>query len=88
MHPTTAWYRLPALYFNNRDHYLRRNDGYSYRNYTQIFQAFLFRAKDPVPHPIFPVGKGGVLRSEDAAELRGVAGVVEERHARLIPAGE
>ncbi|MCX7288965.1 MAG: fatty acid desaturase [Rhodobacterales bacterium] len=86
MHPATAWYRLPALYFNNRDHYLRRNDGYSYRSYAEIFRAFLFRAKDPVPHPIFPVDKGGAQRSDDAAELRGVAGVVEERHPGLVAA--
>ncbi len=86
MHPATAWYRLPALYFGNRDHYLRRNDGYSYRNYTEIFWEFLFRAKDPVPHPVFPVDKGGAARSEDAAEARGSFGVVEERHTGLIPA--
>ncbi len=90
MHPAMAWYRLPALYFSNRDHYLRRNDGYSYRSYTQIFRAFLFRAKDPVPHPIFPVDKGGTSiaagRSDDPAELRNGAGVVEERHAGLVMA--
>lgn len=87
MHPGVAWYRLPALYFSNRDHYLRRNEGYRYRNYLEIFRAFLFRAKDPVPHPIFPVDKGGALVSlEDAAELRGSAGVVEERHVGLVAA--
>jgi fatty acid desaturase len=84
MHPATPWYRLPALYFGNRDHYLRRNDGYVYRSYVEIFRHYLFRAKDPVPHPIFPVEKGGVL--EQPAELRGGAGVVEERHAGLIVA--
>ena len=88
MHPGVAWYRLPALYFGNRDHYLRRNDGYVYRSYVEIFRAFLFRAKDPVPHPIFPVDKGGAARSDDAAEARGVAGVVEERDTRLVMAGE
>ena len=88
MHPAIPWYRLPALYFGNRDHYLRRNDGYSYRNYTEIFATFLFRAKDPVPHPVFPVDKGGATRSEDATELRGVAGVVEERNPRLVAAGK
>jgi fatty acid desaturase len=86
MHPGVAWYRLPALYFGNREHYLRRNDGYRYASYTEIFRQFLFRAKDPVPHPVFPVDKGGAGRSEDAAELRGGAGVVEERHAGLVTA--
>jgi fatty acid desaturase len=87
MHPNVPWYRLPALYFSNRDHYLRRNEGYLYSNYTQIIREYLFRAKDPVPHPIFPVDKGGaVVGSDDAAELRGGAGIVEERHAGLIAA--
>jgi fatty acid desaturase len=92
MHPGTAWYKLPALYFGNREHYLRRNDGYSYRSYVEIFRQHLFHAKDPVPHPIFPVDKGGANmgsgRSDDPAELRGVVGVVEERNPRLVMAGE
>lgn len=53
MHPGVAWYRLPGLYAARRDHYLRRNDGYVYRSYAQIFRLFLLRAKDPVPHPIW-----------------------------------
>lgn len=55
MHPHAAWYRLPALYAAKRDHYLRRNDAYVYRSYAQIFRLFTFRAKDPVPHPIWPM---------------------------------
>lgn len=54
MHPAVPWYRLPALYAGNRDHYQRRNDGYVYRSYLDIFRAHLFRAKDPVPHPLMP----------------------------------
>lgn len=54
MHPNVPWYRLPAVYAANRDHYLRRNDGYVYRSYLDIFRAHLFRAKDPVPHPLMP----------------------------------
>jgi fatty acid desaturase len=84
MHPSVPWYKLPALYFGNREHYLRRNDSYLYRNYLEIFRQYLFRAKDPVPHPIFPVDKGGVL--DQPAELRGGAGIVEERHAGLVVA--
>lgn len=56
MHPNVPWYRLPAVYAANRDHYLRRNDGYVYRSYLDIFRAHLFRAKDPVPHPLMPEG--------------------------------
>ncbi len=84
MHPGVAWYKLPALYFGNREHYLRRNDNYLYRSYVEIFRQYLFRAKDPVPHPVWPVDKGGVL--EQPPELRGGAGVVEERHAGLVVA--
>ncbi len=58
MHPQVPWYRLPGLYRANRDHYLRRNDGYVYRSYGQIFRQYLFRAKDPVPHPIWPDMQG------------------------------
>ncbi len=54
MHPDVPWYRLPALYAARRDHYLRRNDGYVYRSYAQIFRAHFWRAKDPVPHPLRP----------------------------------
>lgn len=87
MHPGLAWYKLPGLYFSNRDHYLRRNDGYVYRSYVEIFRDHLFRAKDPVPHPVFPVDKGGAVAGSDyPAELRGGAGIVEERHAGLITA--
>lgn len=59
MHPAVPWYRLPALYASRKDHYQRRNDAYVYRNYTEIFRRYLFAAKDPVPHPIWPVRKAG-----------------------------
>ncbi len=58
-HPGMAWYRLPGHYAANQEHFLRRNEGYVYRNYAQIFRKHLLRAKDPVPHPAFPVAKGG-----------------------------
>jgi fatty acid desaturase len=54
MHPGVAWYRLPATYRANRDHYLRRNDGYLYRSYTEVFARYFLRSKDPVPHPMWP----------------------------------
>jgi fatty acid desaturase len=84
MHPAVPWYKLPGLYFGNREHYLRRNESYRYASYVEIFREFLFRAKDPVPHPVWPVEKGGAL--DQPAELRGGAGIVEERHAGLIVA--
>ena len=55
MHPTEPWYRIPALYRARKDHYLRRNEGYVYRNYAAVFARYLFRAKDPVAHPIWPM---------------------------------
>lgn len=58
MHPGVPWYRLPDLYAQNRDHYLRRNDGYRYESYGEIFCRYLLRRKDPVPHPVWPVKKG------------------------------
>ena len=57
MHPAVPWYKLPALYAARRAHYLKRNDGYHYRNYLDIFRRHLWRAKDTVPHPIWPVQK-------------------------------
>lgn len=53
MHPTVSWYRLPALYRAHRSRYLRRNDGYVYRSYGQVFRQFLVRRKDPVAHPLW-----------------------------------
>lgn len=73
MHPNVAWYRLPALYAQNRDHYLRRNDGYAYRSYAEIFRAHFLRAKDPVPHPL--------MGSDEAPEQGPRAGIVEKGHA-------
>ncbi len=77
MHPQVPWYRLPALYAQNRAHYLRRNEGYLYRGYGEIFRRYLLRVKDPVAHPLWPFG------SDEPAKDRPVAGIVEERDARL-----
>jgi fatty acid desaturase len=54
MHPKLPWYRLPRIYWNNREAYLDRNAGYSYPGYGAIFRQHLLRAKDPVPHPLYP----------------------------------
>jgi fatty acid desaturase len=54
MHPKTAWYDLPALYAGNREKYLTRNDGYRYTSYAQVFRQYFWRAKDKVPHPLWP----------------------------------
>ncbi|MFN7224720.1 MAG: fatty acid desaturase [Paracoccaceae bacterium] len=57
MHPQVPWYRLPALYAENRAHYLRRNDSYVYRSYAEIFARYLLRTKEPVPHPLMSDGQ-------------------------------
>ncbi len=53
MHPRMPWYRLPGLYRANKARYLGRNGGYRYDSYAEIFRRYLFRAKDPVPHPLW-----------------------------------
>jgi len=53
MHPRVPWYRLPQLYFANRERYIRRNGGYVYRSYAQVFRRHFLRTKDPVPHPFW-----------------------------------
>ena len=85
MHPAVPWYKLPAMYAARKAHYQRRNEAYVYRDYAEIIRRYLFKAKDPVPHPIWPVYKGA-MASEDPAEPRGGAGIVEERHAGLVTA--
>lgn len=53
MHPRLPWYRLPALYRANRDRYLTRNGGYAYASYAEVARRHLWRAKEPVPHPLY-----------------------------------
>lgn len=54
MHPAVPWYRLPALYRARRERYVARNGGYVLRSYGEVFRRHLWRAKDPVPHPLRP----------------------------------
>ena len=54
MRPGVSWYWLPRLYRQGRDDYLRRNDGYFYRSYGEVFRRHFLKAKDPVPHPLRP----------------------------------
>ena len=52
-HPRLPWYRLPGEYARRRDEFLRRNGGYVYRSYAEVFARYLLRRKDPVAHPIW-----------------------------------
>ena len=51
--PALPWYRLPVFYRKNRERLLRRNGGYAYKGYGQVFLKFFFRRREPVPHPFF-----------------------------------
>ncbi|MCG6857946.1 MAG: fatty acid desaturase [Salaquimonas sp.] len=49
--PGLAWYRIPGFYRRHRASFIRRNNGYVYRSYAEIFRRYFFRAKEPVAHP-------------------------------------
>ncbi|MEJ8561172.1 fatty acid desaturase [Yoonia sp. GPGPB17] len=53
MHPRVAWYDLPTLYQARKDHYLRRNGGYYFTSYREVIGRYLWKAKDPVAHPLW-----------------------------------
>lgn len=53
MHPRVPWFRLPRLYSEHRERYLRRNEGYRFGSYREVFARHFLRAKDPVPHPLW-----------------------------------
>lgn len=79
-HPQVAWYDLPGVFSANRAHFLRRNEDYYFRSYAEIFRQYLFRAKDPVPHPIWPVVKAEV--EDTVCEL---TGQVIRRKVGVVP---
>ena len=63
--PGLPWYRLPGEYRRQQAMVLRRNGGYRYRSYGEVFRRHLLRRKDPVPHPLYaatpegpPVSRG------------------------------
>ena len=53
-YPGYAWYRLPRLFFENRDRFLKINKGYAYPTYRAIFREYFFKRKEPVPYPDEP----------------------------------
>ncbi len=63
MHPAVPWYKLPGLYASRKAHFLRRNEGYVYKNYAEVFRRYWMTAKEPVVHPVWPVKKSPM--SED-----------------------
>jgi fatty acid desaturase len=61
--PRLAWYRVPAEYARRREEWQRRNGGYSYRSYGEVFARYLLRRKDPVAHPIWTPPEPGRPRA-------------------------
>ncbi len=59
LHPGVPWYAIPDLYRARKAQYLSSNQGYRYRTYAEVARKYLFRAKDPVPHPLYRDGHGG-----------------------------
>lgn len=51
-HPRAPWYTLPKLYHDARDEWQARNQGYVFKSYLQMAKSFLFKVKEPVPHPL------------------------------------
>nr|WP_244327633.1 fatty acid desaturase [Roseibium sp. RKSG952] len=51
-HPRVAWYKLPALYRRDRAQWQERNDGYVFKSYCDLARRYLFKAKEPVAHPL------------------------------------
>lgn len=49
--PAVAWYRLPALYRAEREHYLAENGGYLIRGYREVVRRWLVTPREPVVHP-------------------------------------
>ena len=52
-HPKLPWYQYWQVYRAKRDHLLWRNRGYFYRSYWEVAKRHLFKAKEPVPHPLW-----------------------------------
>lgn len=51
-HPRAPWYELPAMYDSAKEDWQRRNDGYVFSSYVQLARRYLFKVKEPVPHPL------------------------------------
>ena len=52
--PTLPWYRLQSEYADRRGSFLQRNGGYAYPSYAKVISLFFVKAKDPVPHELWP----------------------------------
>lgn len=50
--PTVAWYKLPKLFHDRRDEWVKLNNGYVFPNYLAMLKSYAFKAKEPVIHPV------------------------------------
>ena len=50
-HPRVPWYNLPGLYRAEREAFRAANEAYCFGGYGEIVRRYLFRARQPVPHP-------------------------------------
>ncbi len=57
--PRMPWYEIPGHFRKKRDEYLKRNHGYRFASYGEVFRSHFLRSKDPVPHPLFEPRKPG-----------------------------
>jgi len=67
--PTVAWYRLPRLFAENREAFLRDNGGYHAQNYWQVFKAYALRGKEPVEHPVMATGRWRAPTETEASAI-------------------
>lgn len=51
-YPSLAWYRIPALFRENRARFLRMNGNYRYESYWDVFRRHGFKPKEPVAYPL------------------------------------
>ncbi|MEP3049207.1 MAG: fatty acid desaturase [Roseibium sp.] len=51
-HPRVPWYNLPKMYRSARADWQRKNEGYVFKSYFEMARVYLFKAKEPVAHPL------------------------------------
>ncbi len=80
--PAAPWYKLPSIYWANREEWQRRNGGYVYPNYLSLLMRYAFRAKEPVTHPAWRrdieqrfifLPKGNGQQGDEGANIPAVA---------------
>lgn len=75
--PTVAWYKLPGLFRERREEWIRMNNGYVFSGYFQLLKHYAFKAKEPVVHPVLrrdPEQGGGGAFQPRVRAARNVGG--------------